>query len=191
MSLKGSFSGSRILFLVESTPQPGFVPQQLRVGFFPGRGLPTPAGLAVAAPLKASKSHEFCFRYYINFSSDSVFRGFSAKSSAHKSAQMCIASHRDLENLPKAGVTICYLGRMLTREIQLDTEGAPVTLNPRWLRIPAAVKYSGLSRSRLYELLSEGRIRSICVKSQKWAQRGVRLIDRESIDLFMERQEFA
>jgi hypothetical protein len=80
---------------------------------------------------------------------------------------------------------------MLTREIQLDTEGAPVTLNPRWLRIPAAVKYSGLSRSRLYELLSEGSIRSICVKSQKWAQRGVRLIDRESIDLFMEGQELS
>jgi Helix-turn-helix domain len=80
---------------------------------------------------------------------------------------------------------------MLTREIQLDTHGGPVTLNPRWLRIPAAVKYSGLSRSRLYELLSEGTIRSICVKSQKWARRGVRLIDRESIDLFMERQEFA
>jgi len=79
---------------------------------------------------------------------------------------------------------------MLTKEIQLDTHGA-VTLNPRWLRIPAAVKYSGLSRSRLYELLSEGKIRSICVKSQNSAQRGVRLIDRESIDLFMERQEFA
>ena len=73
---------------------------------------------------------------------------------------------------------------MLTREIQLDTHGGPVTLNPRWLRIPAAVKYSGLSRSRLYEWLSEGKIRSICVKSQKWAQRGVRLIDRESIDWF-------
>src|SRR6516164_6779558 len=63
---------------------------------------------------------------------------------------------------------------MLTREIQLDTEGAPVTLNPRWLRIQATVKHSGLSRSRLYELLSEGSIRSICIKSQKWAQRGVR-----------------
>jgi len=49
----------------------------------------------------------------------------------------------------------------------------PVTLNPRWLPIPATVKYSGLSRSRLYELLSEGRIRSIYVKSQKRAQRGV------------------
>jgi hypothetical protein len=80
---------------------------------------------------------------------------------------------------------------MLSKEIQLDTHGGPVTLNPRWLRIPAAVKYSGLSRSKLYELLSERKIRSICVKSQKWAQRGVRLIDRKSIDLFMERQEFA
>jgi hypothetical protein len=80
---------------------------------------------------------------------------------------------------------------MLTREIQLDTHSGPVTLNPRWLRIPAAVKYSGLSRSTLYELLSEGRLRSISVKSRKGALRGVRLIDRESIDLFMERQEFA
>ena len=68
---------------------------------------------------------------------------------------------------------------MLTTEIQQDTHSGPVTLNPRWLRIPAAVKYSGLSRSRLYELLSEGKIRSICVKSHKGAERGVRLLDRE------------
>jgi hypothetical protein len=74
---------------------------------------------------------------------------------------------------------------MLTTELQQDTHSGPVTLNPRWLRIPAAVKYSGLSRSRLYELLSEGRIKSICVKSHKGAERGVRLLDRESIDSFM------
>jgi hypothetical protein len=74
---------------------------------------------------------------------------------------------------------------MLTTEIQQDTHNGPVTLNPRWLRIPAAVKYSGLSRSRLYELISEGKIRSICVKSHKGAERGVRLLDRESIDSFM------
>ena len=52
------------------------------------------------------------------------------------------------------------------------------------------------SRSRLYELLSEGKIRSIsvpswlrlailCVKSHKGAERGVRLLDRESVDSFM------
>jgi hypothetical protein len=75
---------------------------------------------------------------------------------------------------------------MLTTEIQQDTHTGPVTLNPRWLRIPGAVKYSGLSRSRLYELLAEGRIKSICLKSHNGAVRGVRLIDRESIDLFME-----
>src|ERR1700722_14469988 len=74
---------------------------------------------------------------------------------------------------------------MLTTEIQQDTHSGPVTLNPRWLRIPAAVKYSGLSRSRLYELLSEKRIKSICVKARKGAARGVRLLDRESIDSFM------
>ena len=74
---------------------------------------------------------------------------------------------------------------MLTTEIQQDTHSGPVTLNPRWLRIPAAVKYSGLSRSRLYELLSERKIRSICLKSHKRAERGVRLLDRESIDTFM------
>ena len=32
---------------------------------------------------------------------------------------------------------------MLTTEIQQDTHSGPVTLNPRWLRIPAAVKYFG------------------------------------------------
>jgi hypothetical protein len=74
---------------------------------------------------------------------------------------------------------------MLTTEIQQDTHSGPVTLIPRWLRIPAAVKYSGLSRSRLYELLAEGKIRSICLKSHKGAERGVRLLDRESIDSFM------
>jgi hypothetical protein len=75
---------------------------------------------------------------------------------------------------------------MLTTEIQQDTYTGPVTLNPRWLRIPSAVKYSGLSRSRLYELLAQGRIRSICLKAHRDALRGVRLVDRESIDLFME-----
>src|SRR6516225_6425108 len=67
---------------------------------------------------------------------------------------------------------------MLTTEIQQDTCIGPVTLNPRWLRIPSAVKYSGLSRSRLYELFAQGRIKSICLKSHTGALRGVRLVDR-------------
>jgi hypothetical protein len=71
---------------------------------------------------------------------------------------------------------------MLTTEIQQDTHTGPVTLNPRWLRIPSAVKYSGLSRSRLYELRAQGRIKSICLKGHQSAVRGVRLVDRESAE---------
>jgi hypothetical protein len=80
---------------------------------------------------------------------------------------------------------------MLTTDIQQDTYTGPVTLNPRWLRIPSAVKYSGLSRSRLYELIEEGSIKSICLKSHRDALRGVRLVDRKSVDLFMERLQEA
>ena len=72
---------------------------------------------------------------------------------------------------------------MLSTEIQQDTHTGPVTLHPRWLRIPSAVKYSGLSRSRLYELIAEGSIKSICLKSHRDALRGVRLVDRESVAL--------
>ena len=74
---------------------------------------------------------------------------------------------------------------MFATEIQQDTQSGPVTLNPRWLRVPAAVKYSGVSRSLLYKLLAEGKIRSICLRANKQTLRGVRLIDRESIDRFM------
>jgi hypothetical protein len=42
-----------------------------------------------------------------------------------------------------------------------------------------------MSRSRIYELIAEGRIKSICLKSRKGAARGLRLIDREAIDWFM------
>ncbi len=38
---------------------------------------------------------------------------------------------------------------LTTTEIQQDTHSGAVNLNPRWLRVPSAVKYSGLSRSLL------------------------------------------
>jgi hypothetical protein len=74
---------------------------------------------------------------------------------------------------------------MLYSEISRDISSGPVSLSPRWLRIPAATKYSGLSRARLYELLGERRIKSICLKAHKNVTRGIRLVDRESIDQFM------
>jgi hypothetical protein len=58
-------------------------------------------------------------------------------------------------------------------------------INPRWLRIAAAIIYSGINRSRLFKLITEGGIRT-CLKEHRGAKRGVRLIDRLSLDLYLE-----
>jgi hypothetical protein len=60
----------------------------------------------------------------------------------------------------------------------------PATLRPRWLRVPAAVSYSGLSRAKLYVALAEGLIRSASITS-RGKRRGIRVVDRESIDEYL------
>jgi hypothetical protein len=57
----------------------------------------------------------------------------------------------------------------------------------RWLRIPGAVAYSGINRSRLFKLLAQGVIKSACLKEHRGAKRGLRLIDRFSLDLYLEK----
>jgi hypothetical protein len=59
-------------------------------------------------------------------------------------------------------------------------------INPRWLRIPTAVRYSGINRSRLFRLISEGAVKSACLKEHCGAKRGLRLVDKFSLDLFLE-----
>ena len=64
------------------------------------------------------------------------------------------------------------------------SEIAKTTVPPKWLRIPVACRYSGLSRSILYRLLNEGLIKSVCVRDKNKI-RGIRLIAIESIDAFL------
>jgi hypothetical protein len=61
----------------------------------------------------------------------------------------------------------------------------PATLKPRWLRVPAAVNYSGISRAKFYILLSSGVIKSAAICS-RGKLRGIRVVDRESIDRYLE-----
>lgn len=49
---------------------------------------------------------------------------------------------------------------------------------PRWLKIPAAVAYSGISRSTFYELMNARQVKSHRIG-------GARVLDRESIDAFI------
>jgi hypothetical protein len=74
---------------------------------------------------------------------------------------------------------------MLRNEILRDAHTGTVNLEPRWLKVDAAVRYSGISRAALYRLLAEGKIRSSSLRS-RGALRGIRLIDRASLDAYIE-----
>jgi hypothetical protein len=54
-------------------------------------------------------------------------------------------------------------------------------LTPVWLRIPGAVRISGLGRSRLYELIRDQKVRSKVLKQRRDSKRGIRLISYDSL----------
>jgi hypothetical protein len=61
------------------------------------------------------------------------------------------------------------------------------TVEPQWLTIPGAVRYSSLSRSKIYELIASD-VRSICLRD-KDAIKGKRLVNRESLENYLARHE--
>jgi hypothetical protein len=69
----------------------------------------------------------------------------------------------------------------ILREIRVGT----ANLEPRWLKVEAAVSYSGISRTALYRILAAGNIRSSSIRCSG-ASRGIRLIDRASLDAYIE-----
>lgn len=59
------------------------------------------------------------------------------------------------------------------------------SLQAVWIRVPQAVQLTGLSRSKIYELLAAGLIRNASLKSPG-QRHGTRLIERESLLAFIE-----
>lgn len=59
-----------------------------------------------------------------------------------------------------------------------------VELEKEFLRIPDAVRFSGLSKTSLYNLIREGRLKSKLVRTPGNI-RGIRLISRQAIRDFM------
>jgi hypothetical protein len=72
-------------------------------------------------------------------------------------------------------------------EISEEVRTAGV-IERQWLKIEDAVRYSGLSRSKLYELIDEGKIRSVCLRAED-KLRGIRLIYRPSLDAYLFKYE--
>ena len=55
---------------------------------------------------------------------------------------------------------------------------------PEWLRLPDATRIFGLSRSTLYELIADNRIRSTALK-KRGSTRGIRIISYDSLAAFL------
>jgi hypothetical protein len=70
---------------------------------------------------------------------------------------------------------------MLKSELVIEE---PVDVRPRWLRVAAVAKYYSIPRSRIYELLNEGAVRTAVLK-KKGNQRGIRLICADSIETML------
>jgi len=58
-------------------------------------------------------------------------------------------------------------------------------MKPEWLRIPDAIRVSGIGRSTLYSLLSSGCIKSALIR-KRGCQRGIRLISADSLREYIE-----
>jgi Helix-turn-helix domain len=56
---------------------------------------------------------------------------------------------------------------------------------PEWIRVPSAIRIFGLGRSVIYELIAEGKIKSASLRKRN-AQRGTRLINRDSLAAFID-----
>jgi hypothetical protein len=59
---------------------------------------------------------------------------------------------------------------------------------PEWLRIPAAMRIFGLTRTVLYDLITAGRVKSVSLRRTPGAQRGVRLIHYASLAAYIQEQ---
>jgi hypothetical protein len=57
-------------------------------------------------------------------------------------------------------VSFGVVNTLLHSEILKDTHTGTINLERRWLKVDAAVSYSGISRAVLYRILAEGKIRS-------------------------------
>jgi hypothetical protein len=75
----------------------------------------------------------------------------------------------------------------MKREDQINSEIYPpgVPIKCRWLRVRDVLANYPIRTTSLYKLIAERKIKSFLLKDHG-AVRGIRLIDRDSLDLFFE-----
>lgn len=68
----------------------------------------------------------------------------------------------------------------------METFPPGVQLRCRYIRMDQAVEYAPFGKSKLYDLLNRGLIKSFVLK-ERGCTKGIRLIDKDSIDQYLER----
>lgn len=69
---------------------------------------------------------------------------------------------------------------MNTAPTHTKPESALALTTPHWIRIPEAVRLSGLSRSKIYELMKAGRLRNSSL-AEEGQTKGTRLVSYSSL----------
>jgi hypothetical protein len=79
-----------------------------------------------------------------------------------------------------------HMHSLATTQIQAETFPVGVALRLRWIRVEHAIVNYPWKRAKLYQLMNRGEIKSFSLK-EKGKTRGIRLIDKDSIDAYLER----
>lgn len=61
-------------------------------------------------------------------------------------------------------------------------------LKPVWIRVPVAMRISGIKKTRLFELIAEQKIRTRLIKQRRDSKRGIRLISYDSLMQFIDNE---
>jgi hypothetical protein len=64
---------------------------------------------------------------------------------------------------------------------------AQYQLRPEWLRVNDAIQIFPISRSKLYEFIAAGKVRSFCLRERNKVK-GIRCISYDSLSEFFERE---
>jgi hypothetical protein len=74
---------------------------------------------------------------------------------------------------------------LISKQVHAETFPAGVPIRSRYLRVQQTLDWYPFKRAKLYEKLASGEIKSFVLK-EKGALRGCRLIDRDSLDQFLQ-----
>jgi hypothetical protein len=74
---------------------------------------------------------------------------------------------------------------LTSADILSEVQPARHAMRSRYIRVAQALEWYPWKRAKLYSLISSGRIRSFVLK-ERGALRGLRLIDRDSLDHYLQ-----